>query len=126
MSGGNVLSRLEEDLVMRQEYELWEAARCLNTAAINKYLGPQTNVICNDYLCSGEEYVLTIPVYELSQYTIEGYEAVSISPEVIQNYYQVYLTTADLEQEKACHVTSTWRKFMEGWKIVFHMRTQII
>ena len=120
------MNRLEEDLVMRQEYELWEAARCLNTAAINQYLGPQSNVICNDYLCSGEEYVLTIPIYELSQYTIEGYEAVSISPEVIQNYYQVYLKTAGLGQETACHVTSTWRKFMEGWKIVFHMRTLII
>lgn len=125
MSGGNVLSRFEEDLVMRQEYELWEAARCLNTAAINKYLGSQTNVICNDYFCSGEEYVLMLPVYGLSGYTIEGYETVPITPEIIQNYYQVYLITEGIEKEIACHVTSTWRKFMEGWKIIFHMRTLI-
>ena len=69
--------------------------------------------------------MLVLPLYELSGYTIEGYETVPISSEIIQNYYQVYLKTEGMEQEKACYVTSTWRKFMEGWKIIFHMRTQI-
>ena len=119
------MSQLEEELVKQQEYELWEAARCLNSDIFHKYLVEQTNVICNDYFCSGEEYVSVLPMYELWWYEIKGYETVSISPELIQNYYQVNFTTQGVECERTCNVTSTWRKFMDGWKIVFHMRTLI-
>lgn len=119
------MGRLEEDAVMRQEYELWEAARGLDGAVFDKYLASEVNVICNNFRCFGEEYVMTLPAFGLMRYTIERYETVAGGENQIQNYYLVNVKTSDSEELKTCHVTSTWRRTFEGWKIVFHMRTLV-
>jgi len=120
------LGRQEEDIVMRQEYELWEAARSMNRTVFYKYFAPEVNVICNNFRCDGEEYVMTLPSYGLLRYTIERYETVAGGESLIQNYYLVNVKTAHSEEIKTCHVTSTWKKMPGGWRIVFHMRMLII
>ena len=120
------MGRQDEDVVMRQEYKLWEAARRLDYTVFSKYLAPDVNVICNNFRCDGEEYVMTLAAYGLVRYTIERYETVAGGENQIQNYYLVNLKTADSEETKACHVTSTWKRMPAGWRIVFHMRTLII
>lgn len=119
------MGRQEEDIVMRQEHELWEAARRQDCAAFYKYFAPEVNVICNKFSCSGEEYVMTLPAFGMQRYSIERYETVTQGEEVIQNYYLVNLKIVDSIEVKTCHVTSTWRKILGEWKIVFHMRTLI-
>jgi len=114
-----------EDEVMRQEYELWEAALELDSAVFFKYFAPEVNVICNNFRCCGEEYLMTLPSFGLLRYSIERYETVAKGENQIQNYYLVNLKTSDSEEIKTCHVTSTWKKMQTGWKIVFHMRTLI-
>ena len=119
------MSRLDEDLVMKQEYELWEAAKMSNPTVFERHLGPYVNVVCNYYRCSGREYVMTLPSYHLQCYNIEQYETVSVSENRIQNYYLVNSRIAASEEIMTCHVTSTWKKMTNGWKIVFHMRALI-
>lgn len=119
------MGRTEEDEVMRQEYELWEAARGLNNDVFYKYFAPEVNVICNNFRCCGEEYVMTLPAFGLLRYSIERYETVVKGANQIQNYYLVNLKTSGSDEIKTCHVTSTWKKMQAGWKIVFHMRTLI-
>jgi len=120
------VGRRDEETVKLQEYELWEAARSLNYPVFYKYLAPEVNVICNNFRCCGEEYVMTLPAFGLQRYSIEHYETVVAGKDQIQNYYLVNLKIVDSEEIKTCHVTSTWKKTDAGWKIVFHMRTLII
>lgn len=120
------MARQEEDIVMRQEYELWEAAQRMNRAVFNKYLAPEVNVICNGFRCCGEEYVMILPSFGLLRYSIERYETVVAGENQIQNYYLVNLKTKESTDVISCHVTSTWKLMSGRWKIVFHMRTLII
>jgi len=120
------LSRLDEDIVMRQEYELWEAAQRIDGSVFYKYFAPEVHVVCNNFRCDGAEYLMTLSTFGMQRYSIERYETITKGKELIQNYYLVNLKTLDSEDLKSCHVTSTWRKTLGEWKIVFHMRTLII
>lgn len=120
------MSRRDEDIVMRQEYELWKAAQKMDGSVFYKFFAPEVNVICNNFRCDGEEYFMTLSTFGMQRYSIERYETIAQDEELIQNYYLVNLKTVDSEELKTCHVTSTWRKTFGEWKIVFHMRTLIM
>ena len=118
-----MLGQVEEDLVMRREQELWAAAQRKDLTLFRKYFAPEVSVFCNHYRCSGEEYLMALPGYDLTQFSIDQYETVSVSDEQIQNHYLVYFQSGLCEESVTCHITSTWMKMASDWKIIFHMGT---
>lgn len=117
------MGQVEEDLVMRREHELWAAAQRKDLSLFRKYFAPEISVFCNSYHCSGEEYLMSLPNYDLLQYVIEQYETVSVTEEQIQNHYLVHFKSEPDSDDLTCHITSTWLKKASDWKIVFHMGT---
>lgn len=120
------MGQLDEDLVMRREHELWAAAQRRDVEVMRSYFAPDLSVFCNNYYCSGEEYLMAISGYDLMGYTIEQYETVLASEERIQNCYLVHLNIGDGKKTGTCHITSTWIRQKRDWKIIFHMGTLTI
>ena len=65
------MSRRDEDIVMRQEYELWKAAQKMDGSVFYKFFAPEVNVICNNFRCDGEEYFMTLSTFGMQRYSIE-------------------------------------------------------
>jgi len=117
------VGQLDEDLVRRREHELWAAAQRKDLEVFRRYFSPDITVFCNNYHCSGEEYLMALPGYDMIGYTIEQYETVLANEERIQNTYLVHLNMLGSKEMGTCHITSTWMRQENEWKIIFHMGT---
>lgn len=123
---------INEELIRKQELELWEAIRQQDSVAYAKYIDLDAVMICGSYRCTGEEYILAMPRTGLKRYTIEQYETVASTPILIQNYYTAVTKTLKLVEEaggstvekaviEVFHVSSTWKRLRETWKLIFHI-----
>ena len=117
------------DIIKKYEMDMWEAA--LNKDA-NKFLelvAEDAIMVCGGYRCLGKEYAEYIKDYDISSYVLLAYEIIFQTESLVQIHYVMKTETemqSDSDLAGEFHITSTWRKMNEGWKLIFNLDSRIL
>ena len=121
----------KEVLMDIKEYEIqmWEAARNRNASAFCELVAADAVMVCGGYRCSGAEYAEIISEFDIAQYTITDFETVLETSDICQVHYVISTAVADrsnADLEGEFHITSTWKRCGDTWKLVFNMDSRIV
>ncbi|MBQ8281042.1 MAG: nuclear transport factor 2 family protein [Lachnospiraceae bacterium] len=115
--------------ILALENKMWEAAKNGDKESFMELVSEEAVMVCGGYRCSGSEYGDFISDFGISDFEISCFEIVCETDNVVQVHY-IVVTTADSPENAdlagVFHVTSTWVKCENEWKIVFNMDSRII
>ena len=72
---------------------------------------------------------LQLKEFDVAKYNISHYEVIEETESLCQMHYVIDFTVADRknkDMEGVFHITSTWKKISDKWKMVFNMDSRII
>ena len=107
---------------------MWEAAKNRNREAFVDVVSEEAVMVCGGYRCTGNDYADIISVFDCKRYNIAGFEIVHKDNNTIQVHYVI---TLEVNEEKnkdlagTFHITTTWKKYEDIWKVVFNMDQRI-
>lgn len=113
-----------------KEYEIlmWEAAKNRDKEAFLKRVESSAIMVCGGYQCSGAEYAEIVKDFDMESFEITNFEIVCQTKETCQVHY-VIETKATKEENKdlegVFHITTTWKKIKDEWKVVFNMDSRV-
>lgn len=115
--------------IMSYEVLMWEAAKSRDKIAFLQLVEENAVMVCGGFRCSGTEYAEIIREFDLSEYEITGFETVAETPELCQVHYVIVTHVADESNRDLAgkfHITSTWKKTDDAWKLIFNMDQRIM
>ena len=107
---------------------MWEAAKKRDANAFLQVVDKDAVMVCGGFRCSGAEYAGVITEFDLAEYEISSFEIVAQTDNMCQIHYVISTTVADkrnIDLEGKFHITSTWKKMSDTWKLVFNMDSRI-
>lgn len=110
------------------EEMMWKAAQNRDTEAFLQVVDKDAVMVCGGSRCSGAEYAQIIKEFDVAQYSILNYETVAENELLCQIHYVIEIKVADRKDadlEGVFHITSTWKKMGDRWKLVFNMDSRI-
>lgn len=110
------------------EISMWEAAKTRDSNAFLDVVDRNAIMVCGGFRCSGLEYAEIIKEFDLAEYEITDFEIVAETKDISQIHYVINTKVADKKNadlEGVFHITSTWKKFESGWKLIFNMDSRI-
>lgn len=114
--------------IQELEEKMWNAAKNRDAEAFLQVVDKDAVMVCGGFRCSGAEYAEIIKEFDVAQYTISDFEVVSESESLCQIHYVIEIAVADRKNadlEGQFHITSTWKKTTDNWKLVFNMDSRI-
>lgn len=110
------------------ETAMWEAAKARNPEEFLKLVDENAVMVCGGFRCSGAQYAEIISEFDIADYTITNFEIVAEDENLCQVHYVI--KTAVSEERNAdlagvFHITSTWRKNGEDWRLIFNMDSRV-
>ena len=115
-------------MIEELERQMWEAAKARDAAAFLKLVDENAVMICGGYRCTGREYAQIIGEFDCSSYEISCFEQVAKSDMLTQVHYVLKTEAALAENSDLAgtfHITSTWEKQEDGWRLIFNMDSRI-
>lgn len=116
-------------MIYELENKMWECAKNGDKTAFSELVSADAVMICGGYRCTGEQYAEFIKDFGITDFQIKNFEIVLKTDNTVQVHY-IVKTIVDTKEnedlEGLFHVTSTWEKQEEGWKLVFNMDTRIM
>ncbi len=119
----------KEELIVKKEYAMWEAAFNRDVAAFKELVTEDAIMICGGYRCLGSEYAEYIRDFYITGYDIKNEEVIYSSDEAVQIHYVVNVKTETPEESDLgglFHVVSLWKRKDNEWKLYFNMDSRII
>lgn len=110
------------------ETQMWEAAKARDSAAFLKLVDENAVMVCGGYRCTGKEYAQIIAEFDCKSYAISNLEQVAHSDTLVQVHYVLTMEVERAENSDLAgtfHITSTWQKQNDGWRLVFNMDSRI-
>ena len=114
--------------MIENERKMWEAAKQQDAEAFLEVVDENAIMVCGGYRCSGAEYAQIIRDFDVSEYQILEYEVIEETDALAQIHYVIEIKVADSKNadlEGKFHITSTWKKVSDKWKLVFNMDSRI-
>ncbi|MBQ8569626.1 MAG: nuclear transport factor 2 family protein [Oscillospiraceae bacterium] len=115
-------------MIYTLENEMWLAALKKDSDTFSTLVSENAVMVCGGYRCTGAEYASMIKDFGISEYKISDFEPVLETDNIIQVHY-IVATAADCPENSDLagifHVTSTWKKTADTWKIIFNMDSRI-
>lgn len=81
-------------------------------------------MVCGGFRCTGAEYARIIEGFDCKEYKISDFEVVARDSEFIQVHYQITTSVneeANQDLAGTFHITTTWKRYGEEFKVVFNM-----
>ena len=106
------------------EVKMWNAAQNRDAEAFLQVVDKDAVMVCGGYRCCGTEYAEIIKEFDVAQYKILNYEVIAEEEALCQIHYVIEITVADksnADLEGLFHITSTWKKTDDNWKLIFNM-----
>lgn len=116
-------------MVKELEVKMWEAAKTRDKEAFLEVVDENAVMVCGGYRCLGREYAQIIHEFDCSGYEITDLEEVVHTENVCQVHYVIKTEVSCNENQDLAgkfHITSTWMKQKDKWKLVFNMDSRII
>ena len=111
------------------EILMWEAAKKKDPKSFLEVVCEDAVMICGGYRCSGAEYAQIIAEFDVAQYEISGFEIIVENAYFCQVHYTIATTVSNPENsdlEGRFHITSSWKRVGDTWKLIFNMDSRII
>lgn len=110
------------------ETAMWEAAKARSAEDFLRLVDENAVMVCGGFRCTGAQYAEIIGEFDIAHYEISNFEIVAEDQNLCQVHYVI--KTAVSEERNAdlagvFHITSTWRKNGEGWRLVFNMDSRV-
>jgi len=108
--------------------KMWSAAANKDSQAFLEVVDENAIMVCGGFRCRGAEYAEIIKAFDVEQYKISNYEIIEETESLCQIHYVIDLTVADRKNadlEGIFHITSTWKKISNRWKLIFNMDSRI-
>lgn len=115
--------------IQELEIKMWNAAKSRDSKAFLEVVDENAVMVCGGFRCSGAEYAEIIKEFDVAQYKISNYEVIEETELLCQIHYVIDLTVGDRKNadlEGVFHITSTWKKVSDKWKLIFNMDSRII
>lgn len=115
--------------IQELEVKMWNAAQNKDAEAFLEVVDKDAVMVCGGFRCSGMEYAEIIKEFDVAQYTITDYEVITESESLCQIHYVIEIVVADKKNtdlEGLFHITSTWKKMNDEWKLIFNMDSRIL
>ena len=115
--------------IQELEIKMWNAAKSRDSQAFLEVVDENAVMVCGGFRCSGADYAKIIKEFDVAQYKISNYEVIEETESLCQIHYVIDVTVADRKNadlEGVFHITSTWKKDSDKWKLVFNMDSRII
>ena len=115
--------------IKKLEVKMWDAAQNRDAEAFLQVVDKDAVMVCGGFRCTGAEYAEIIKEFDVAKYTISNYEVVAQSENLCQIHYVIEITVADRKNadlEGLFHITSTWKKMGDDWKLIFNMDSRIL
>lgn len=120
---------MEQSLLIKDlEIRIWEAASHRDTKEFLDLVKDDAVMVCGGYRCSGKEYGDFISEFDLATYEIKFYETIVVTDSIVQNHYVITTKvneSRNQDLEGSFHVTSTWEKVDDKWKLIYNMDSRI-
>lgn len=116
-------------MIEQLERQMWEAAAARDAQAFLELVDENAVMVCGGYRCTGREYAQVISEFDCKSYEISSFEQVAESGALVQVHYVLKM---DVEREEnrdlagTFHITSTWEKRNDRWRLVFNMDSRIV
>ena len=120
---------MKRDEIYELELNMWEAAKNRNSKLFLDVVSENAVMVCGGYRCTGKEYSEVVDVFDCKTYEIEHFEIVNEDVDSIQVHYLICIEVnddANSDLGGMFHVTTTWKKILDKWKVVFNMDQRII
>ena len=115
--------------IQELEIKMWNAAKSRDSKAFLEVVDENAVMVCGGFRCSGADYAEIIKEFDVAQYRISNYEVIEETESLCQIHYVIDLTVGDRKNadlEGVFHITSTWKKVLDKWKLIFNMDSRII
>ncbi len=115
---------------MIKEYEIkvWDALKRKDSAQFLDLVEKNALMVCGGDQCCGNQYADFVKEFDCKSYEITDFANIFQTDEIIQVHY-IVKTEVEFEENKDLegifHVTSTWKKCEDGWKMIFNMDSRI-
>lgn len=115
-------------MIKNLEIKMWEAAKANDSEAFLKFVDKNAIMVCGGYRCTGKEYSEIIKMFDCKSYEISSFEIVAESNNLVQVHYVLNMEIEHTENSDLAgkfHITSTWSKKEDAWKLIFNMDSRI-
>lgn len=110
------------------EREMWEAAKNRDAESFSRFVDKDAVMVCGGFRCTGAEYAEIVKEFDIKDYKIWDFEIVANTDELRQVHYMIE-TKVNCEEnrdlEGIFHITTTWKRFEEGYRVVFNMDSRV-
>ena len=110
------------------EVKMWDAAQNRDAEAFLQVVDKDAVMVCGGFRCTGTDYAEIIKEFDVAKYAISNYEVVAKGEDFCQIHYVIEIAVADrknMDLEGLFHVTSTWKKMGDDWKLIFNMDSRV-
>lgn len=111
------------------EIAMWEAAKNRDSEGFLDLVDKNAVMVCGGYRCTGSEYSEIVREFDISSYTISEFEIVCQRDDMCQVHYLIETKVSKEENkdlEGVFHITTTWEKRENKWKVVFNMDSRVV
>ena len=115
--------------IQELEIKMWETAKSRDAEAFLEVVNKNAVMVCGGFRCSGADYSEIIKELDVAQYTISNFEVIFETAILSQIHYVIEIKVADRKNadlEGLFHITSSWKKEDDKWKLIFNMDSKII
>ena len=117
-----------KNLIEQQEKMVWDALKVCDRDAYLEYVAEDAVMVCGGFCCYGIDYADIVKDFDCAYYEIMNFEVVAEESSIVQVHYVVETKVSKEENQDLAgkfHVTSTWKKSDDQWKMVFNMDSRI-
>lgn len=114
--------------IQELEIKMWDAAKSRDAEAFLEVVDRKAVMVCGGFRCSGADYAEIIKEFDVADYKISNFEVIEETEILCQIHYVIELKVADRKNadlEGVFHITSTWKKDADKWKLIFNMDSRI-
>lgn len=121
----------EDNVMIIKDHEtaMWEAAKNRDSNSFLELVNADAVMVCGGYRCTGADYSEIIKDFDCASYEISDFETICETDDVCQVHYIIETKVSKSENkdlEGKFHITTTWKKFDDNWKVVFNMDSRIM
>ena len=110
------------------ETAMWEAAKSRSSGVFLELVDENAVMVCGGFCCTGAQYAEIIREFDLAEYIISDFEIVAEDENICQVHYVIRTIVSEERNADLAgvfHITSTWRKSGQNWRLIFNMDSRV-
>lgn len=115
--------------VKEYEISMWEAAQNRDRSGFMELVDENAVMVCGGFRCTGAEYGEIVKDFDIASFEMSEFEMILQTDDICQVHYMIETKVTKEENkdlEGVFHITTTWKKCENKWKVIFNMDSRVI